>query len=280
MFNYICQECGKGTVNEKVFDNYRTKIKGYPFVVDKAVIGVCDQCEAQHFNPSETKRWEELYNKYLESEHIFLSPDEIKATRKSLGLSMEDFAYFLGCTRQSIHNWEKRDRKTPQSRMADLLIRLVRYSSEIGKVDVINFLRDEAKKLGLNLEAKGENQVPQANNVIQLTVKRVPENYFQESKENAELAAASGERKEITIAETQDQGLIGIIRYDYETADLFLEIKKDKLRLKEVDVEFTTNDDKSHTMKNVEVKDNRVFLLPETEYTENSVKEIFLKLKS
>lgn len=279
MFNYICEECGKGKVKEKVFYDYQTRIKGYPFVVDKAVIGVCDQCEAKHFNANETKRWEELYNKHIESEHIFLSPDEIKAIRKSLSLSMEDFAYFLGCTRQSIHNWEKKDRKISQSRMADLLIRLVRYSSEIGKVDVINFLIEEAKKLGLNVEAKGENHVPQANNLIQLTVKRVPENYFQESKEDAELAAASGERKEITIAETQDQGLIGIIRYDYKTAGLFLEIKIDKMRLKEVDVEFTTNDDKSHSMKNVEIKDNRVFLLAETEYTENSVKEIFLKPK-
>jgi len=279
MFNYICEECGKGKVKEKVFYDYQTKIKGYPFVVDKAVIGVCDRCEAKHFNANETKRWEELYNKYLESENILLSPDEIKATRKSLDVSMENFAFLIGCTRQSIHNWEKKDRKIPQSRMADLLIKLVSYSSEVGKVDVINFLIKEAKKLGLNLETKGENQSPQANNLIRLTVKRVPEGY-KESTGNAELAAASGEKKEITIAETQDQEFVGIIRYDYETAELFLEIKKDKLRLKEVDVEFTTIDDKSHSIENVEVKDNRVSLLPETEYTENSIKEIFLKLKT
>jgi len=280
MFNYICQECGKGTVNEKAFDNYRTKIKGYPFVVDKAVIGVCDQCEAKHFDPSETKRWEELYNKYLESEHIFLSPDEIKATRKSLGLSMEDFAYFLGCTRQSIHNWEKKDRKIPQSRMADLLIRLVRYSSEIGKVDVINFLIEEAKKLGLNVEAKGENNVPQANNVIQLTVKRVPENYFQESKDNAELAAASGERNEITIAETTDRGLCGIIRYNYQTGNLWIEITKDTFGLRTVDVELQTDDDNRYTRENVEIEGNQIILLTKTRHKENNVKEILLKPKS
>ena len=57
MFNYICEECGKGTVKKKVFENYQTKIKGYPFVVDKAVIGVCDQCGARHFDANETKRW-------------------------------------------------------------------------------------------------------------------------------------------------------------------------------------------------------------------------------
>jgi len=57
MFNYICEECGRGTVKKKVFENYQTKIKGYPFVVDKAVIGVCDQCGARHFDANETKRW-------------------------------------------------------------------------------------------------------------------------------------------------------------------------------------------------------------------------------
>jgi len=280
MFNYICQECGKGTVREKVFDNYRTKIKGYPFVVDKAVIGVCDQCEAKHFDPNETKRWEEQYNKYLESENILLSPDEIKATRKSLDLSMENFAFLIGCTRQSIYNWEKKDRKIPQSRMADLLIKLVRYSSEVGKVDVINFLIQEAKKLELNIEAKGKNHIPQANNVIRLTVKRVPEDYFQESSGNAELAAASGEKEEITIAETPDHGLISIIRYNYQTGDLWIEIKRDIFGLKMVDVALQTNDDNRYTRENVEIKDNQLLLLNNTKYKENSVKEIILKPKS
>ena len=57
MFNYICEECGRGTVKKKVFEDYQTKIKGYPFVIDKAVIGVCDQCGARHFDANETKRW-------------------------------------------------------------------------------------------------------------------------------------------------------------------------------------------------------------------------------
>jgi len=96
MFNYICEECGKGTVKEKVFENYRTKIKGYPFVADKAIIGVCDQCGAKHFDANETKRWEVLYNKDLESKHISPLPDEIETIRKSLNLSMEDFAYLIG----------------------------------------------------------------------------------------------------------------------------------------------------------------------------------------
>lgn len=277
MFNYICEECGKGTVKEKKIENYRTKIKGYPFVIDKAVIGVCDQCKAKHFDANETKRWEELYNKDLELKHISLLPDEIEAVRKSLNLSMEDFAYLIGCTRQSIYNWEKRDREKPQSRMADLLIKLVRLSFEVGKVDVISFLVEEAKKLGITIATiKTINLV---RNIIPLKIKKVPQNYFQKSQGGLQLAAATGKEKEFTIAEASDQELIGILHYDYETAALSLEIKKDMFGLEVIDVELITNDDKRHFRENVEVKNNRILLLHETEYKENNVREIFLKPK-
>jgi len=148
MFNYICEECGKGTVKKKVFENYKTKIKGYPFVVDKAVIGVCDQCGARHFDANEAKHWKELYNKDLELKHISLLSDEIEAVRKSLGLLMEDFVYLIGRIHQLIYNREKKDREKPQSRMADLLIKLICLSCKGEKADIISFLVDEAKKLG------------------------------------------------------------------------------------------------------------------------------------
>ena len=140
MFNYICEECGKGTVKKKVFENYQTKIKGYPFVVDKAVIGVCDQCGARHFDANETKRWKKLYNKDLELKHISLLSDEIEATRKSLGLLMKEFVYLIGRTHQLVYNGEKKDREKPQSMMADLFIKLIYLSCKGEKVDIVTTL--------------------------------------------------------------------------------------------------------------------------------------------
>jgi putative zinc finger/helix-turn-helix YgiT family protein len=279
MFNYTCEECGRGTVKEKVFENYRTKIKGYPFVVDKAVIGVCDQCGAKHFDANETKRWEELYNKDLEQKHISLLPDEIEAIRKSLSLSMEDFAFLIGCTRQSIYNWEKKDREKPQSRMADLIIKLVRHSFEIGKVDIIAFLVEEAKRLGITIEVKRKSH-NLAGNIIPLNIKRVSKNYFREPKGGLSLAAAAVEERELTIAESSNQELISILHYDYGTAALSLEIEKNTIGLKIVDIELVTNDDRHYIRQNVKIEDNRILLLSETEYTEEKVREIILKPKS
>ena len=67
MFEYACPECGRGTMQTRQILNYKTKIKGYPFVVDEALIGECDQCGARSFAPEETRRWEELFSRSLEA---------------------------------------------------------------------------------------------------------------------------------------------------------------------------------------------------------------------
>ena len=49
MYDYVCQECGQGMVKEQKIKNYRTKIKGYPFAVPEATVGICNKCRAEHF---------------------------------------------------------------------------------------------------------------------------------------------------------------------------------------------------------------------------------------
>ena len=148
-FGYSCPECGQGTVQATKIQNYKTKIKGYPFIVNEAIVGVCDKCGAKHFTPHETGRWEELFYQTLEAQQAFLIPQDITKLRNDLGLSMEDFARLIGCTRQSIYNWEKPDRTTPPSRMADLMMKLVGQSFVSEKIDVISFLLENVKKWGV-----------------------------------------------------------------------------------------------------------------------------------
>ena len=154
LFEYTCPECGRGTVKTTRVHNYKTKIRGYPFVVDEALIGVCDHCQAESFAPEETKRWEELFSRSLEARQAFLAPEEITELRKALGLSMEDFARLIGSTRQSISMWEKSNRTSPPVRTADLLMKLVRQSLQAGPVDVLTFLLEEVKKWGVIIEVR------------------------------------------------------------------------------------------------------------------------------
>jgi len=154
LFQYPCPECGRGTVRTTRVHNYKTKIKGFPFLVDEAVIGVCDHCHAESFAPAETTRWEAAFQQSLEGQHAFLTPNEIRTLRTNMGLSLEDFARLMGCTRQSVMAWEHPERTTPPSRMADLLLRVLQRAWAEGPVDVLSLLVEQAKKWGVVIELR------------------------------------------------------------------------------------------------------------------------------
>ena len=149
MTSYVCPECGKGKVSNEVRKDFRTKVRGNSFVVPEAQIGVCDNCHKEFFNPKEVRRWAEVYDELLKRSGKLLAADEIVRIRKKLDISGGDFGLLLGCTRQTVYNWERPDRKAPQLRMADLLVRLVDKSVSEGAIDVLLFLRNQAGALGV-----------------------------------------------------------------------------------------------------------------------------------
>jgi hypothetical protein len=71
-------------------------------------------------------------------------------------LSKKGFAHLLGVSLRSIHHWEDPERQTAPSRGADLMMRLVQQGLDAGSVDVIDFLLEEAKKWGVELQAQRE----------------------------------------------------------------------------------------------------------------------------
>ncbi|MGA7218064.1 MAG: YgiT-type zinc finger protein [Candidatus Sulfotelmatobacter sp.] len=152
MTTYPCPECGRGTVEKTTRKNFRTKVRGYPFEVPEAVIGVCNDCGKEFFGASQVKRWARLYDELCAPRSRPLVAENITRIRDRLRLTMGGFALFLGCTRQTIHNWERKDRKVPQLGMADLLLRLVEESSRRGAVDVVSWLRNRAHGLGVEIE--------------------------------------------------------------------------------------------------------------------------------
>ena len=62
-FGYTCPECGKGKLQERVIPEYHTEIKGYPFIVKKAHIGICNQCGYEYLAACETDKWEKMFEK-------------------------------------------------------------------------------------------------------------------------------------------------------------------------------------------------------------------------
>ena len=68
-FGFCCQTCGEGTVQLCVMP-YATKIRGNPFTIEDAKIGVCDQCGESHFCSAEYKRWRRLYDDTLGPDRV------------------------------------------------------------------------------------------------------------------------------------------------------------------------------------------------------------------
>lgn len=278
LFGFPCPECGRGTVRSTRILNYKTKIKGYPFVVDEALIGVCDQCGSESFAPEETKRWEELFYCSLEARHAFLSPQEMMELRTSLGLSMEDFARLTGCTRQSISAWEKPDRSAPPSRMADLLMKLLRESLRVGAIDVLPFLLSEAQKWGMVIELRRPPVRSAQNGDMVLRAKKVAaRDIAQESDALALAAAAGGGVGDLVAVESAEGKRIGILSYDYEQAALILTMTSDLPPWDAVDVEIETRDGQHVPGRHVPCQERRLVLLENTELREKDVIQITFK---
>lgn len=144
MFGYRCTKCNRGTVKAETVPEFETKFDGIPFVVHNATVGVCDHCGTRNFSAQEWRRWREEFRRSQEAQGLLLSAGAITELRESLGLGIADFAKLIGSSRQPIYSWECPGREVPQSRMADLMLRLVRESHIRGEVNVIEYLASEA----------------------------------------------------------------------------------------------------------------------------------------
>lgn len=279
LFEYACPECDSGTVRTMKVHNYKTKIKGYPFIVDEALIGVCDHCHSEQFAPEETKRWENLFYRSLEERQAFLSPKEIIEIRTALGLSMEDFARLIGCTRQSISTWEKQDRTSPPSRTTDLLMKLVWQSLQVGPVDVVTFLLDEAKKWGIIIEVRRSAALPEEQHgSLILLPRRSRKNVQPEPVGEYALAAeAPSTEEEEVVVETTDGRQVGVLEFDYERAALILKTTGDFLPWKTLDADFETADGRRFSGYNKSVSDGRLVLSEKTTLRPWEISKITLK---
>lgn len=268
-FGYKCQECGQGTVLEKVVPEYRTKVKGYPWTVANARVGICDRCGAEHFDPNETLRWRTEF----EEKQSYLTPAEIRETRQRLGLSMEQFAILMGCTRQSLYNWERTDRLSAQSRMADLFMRLIREAHSRGRIDVLTFLTSEAENAGFSLPL---SRMTQPVAPILTIARRVPLNRLSsEAYQPIALAADMEGQEEAVVLVTGDNKTIARLSFDYETAALNLTFLN-PMPFVEFDAEVQFKDGERQKGEHATIHDREATLLSQTEHTEEDVAQVRL----
>ena len=267
VFGYKCQECGRGTVRSTNFAEYSTKIQGYPLLIRNATIGICDSCGAKHFDAQETLRWKKVAD--AAQHKLVLSPLDIKELQQLVQLSMQQFAVLIGSTRQSLHAWQKQDRTIAQSRMADLMMRLLRESYHHGKIDVLEFLIEQAKLIGLEVKVRKQEESPAR--IVLFARKRLP-SQTETTYANELAAETKAERPEVLLVDDEDKPAARL-QYDYRTASLNL-VFIDEPRFREFAADITFADGVEEQVLNRTVHDGSVRLCEKTRRKPETVREI------
>ena len=149
-----CETCNKGRYRTTPTKNYRTKVRGFPVVVPEATLVICDHCGDAYPDRKERQRIEALFDQQFADREALPSGEEIRALREEMGLALADFALFIGTTRNSLADYESGKRTLAASRSTALMLRALRRSMEKGPVDVLDFLEEEGRKWGLELEIR------------------------------------------------------------------------------------------------------------------------------
>ena len=213
VFGFKCPECGQGTVRDTRVPTYSTMIRGCPFVVRDALIGVCDSCGSKHFIDTETKKWAEAFERSQSS--LYLSPSEIRGVRKALALTTDQFSFLIGCSRQSLYNWESETRSAPPSRTVDLIVRMLKKRLD-GPIDVLQFVEEEALRFGRDIVVRPKRPalVYDAQRSFEATEVRESRLGY-----GADTSAA---RQVTRLVQNGEE--VGVLFYDYQTASIVMEL--------------------------------------------------------
>jgi len=145
-----CPYCDEGKVTITVVPEYATQLGGVPFTVKNARIGQCDSCERKVFGAKEIKRWEKELREELQARGTLVQAEQIRTIRESLGLSVIDFAFLMGVTRQTVHAWEQSNGGVQLGPTA-LLLGLLAETLAEGENRVVGYLVTAAHERGQSI---------------------------------------------------------------------------------------------------------------------------------
>lgn len=123
----LCMECGSEM--RKCSDSVDAEYRGEKITVHGVEHYACDTCGEIVFDAEDGKKYDaEVIRRYA-TIHDLLSPEEIKAIRKSSGLTQRDFEKVIGVSSPSVSRWETG--RVLQSKPLDLLMRAYRDAPEL-----------------------------------------------------------------------------------------------------------------------------------------------------
>lgn len=125
----LCPECGKEM--RLSHDPLTETFNGEPFTCSGLEYYVCPSCgEVAMSTDMATRQARDVARQRAERKGL-LSPDEIIALRRSLGLTQKDFERVIGVSSPTVCRWERG--VVQQSQVADHMMRALRYSPDLAR---------------------------------------------------------------------------------------------------------------------------------------------------
>lgn len=155
-----------------------------------------------------------------------------------------------------------------------------RAISQYLKLELAKRLLDDYSKPSVERKARQEaRHIDTKVRTLHITPRRIDPSYLrQEQLRTFSLAAKSEEGGEIVLLESTEKEFVGVLHYDYATAALIIDVLINAISLSLFDAELTMNDNTVQESKHLRIENDKILLLRDTDYTEDNVSEITLRV--
>jgi len=275
MKTFYCADCGTSLVEEESLKELRDEFRHLSMLDANTLLDSVKEALTFH-----DKKWKEKANERKVISIYFPTKKGIPAKAQiSLVVSDPLYSRLRSLTSEVVRSTlglqylEDLEREASgQNRTISQYLKL-----ELAKLLLKNSPKRNVEKAS---ELRKEEHIHSRARILTIVPRKVEQDYLTDQLNTRKLAARTQERGEVYLLETEDKKFVGILKYDYGEASLFVDVVKTAVDIDVFDVELLMNDKEVLSRKDLRIQDNRILLLSETKYTRPSVSKIVIKMKN
>jgi hypothetical protein len=275
MKTFYCADCGTSSIEEESLKELRDEFRHLSTLDANTLLSSVEDGLTSH-----NKKWKEKANERKVISIYFRTKEGIPA-KAQISLVVSDPLYprLRSLTSEDVRNMLGLQYLEDLESEAN---RQNRTISQYLKLELSKLLLSDSSKPSVEKasEQEKEEHIHSRAPILTIVPRKVGLNYFADQSNAQYKLAARAEESEVYLLETEDKNFIGILKYDYGEASLFVDVVKDAISLNVFDVELFMNDRQIVNREGLRIQDNRILLLSETEYTSSSVSKIVIKTKN
>jgi hypothetical protein len=271
---FYCADCGTSLLEEESLKELKDEFRHLATLDANTLLGSMKEALTFH-----DKKWKEKTNERKVISIYFPTKEGIPA-KAQISLVVSDPLYprLRSLTSEAVRNMlglqyleDLESEANRQNRTISQYLKL-----ELGKLLLSDSSRPNVEKAS---EAKKEEHLPPERRILTIVPRIVDPNYFADQSSAQYKLAAKTEEREFYLLETEDKNFVGILKYDYADASLFVDVLNNAISLSVFDVELFMTDKQVVNREGLRIQDNRILLLSETKYTSPNVSRIVIRMK-